>query len=42
MLAFRDTPWTLSNVTKGQLAFRGICYGDANLVANDQPPAAWV
>ena len=42
MLAFRDTPWTQSNVTSGQLTFRGICYGDANLVANVQPPAAWV
>jgi hypothetical protein len=42
MLAFRDKPWTLSNLTVGQLSFRGICYGDANLVNNNQVPPAWV
>jgi hypothetical protein len=42
MLAFRDMPWTLSNVTKGQFAFRGILYGDANLIANNQVPTGWV
>jgi hypothetical protein len=41
MLGFRDTPWTLSNVAVGQFTFRGILYGDANLVANVRPPA-WV
>lgn len=42
MLAFRDTPWTLSNLASGQLTFRGICYGDSNLTSKVQPPAAWV
>lgn len=42
MLAFRDTPWKLSNLAKKQLSFRGICYGDSNLTGKVNPPAAWV
>lgn len=42
MLAFRDTPWTLSNLAAGQLTFRGILYGDSNLISKVEPPSHWV
>ena len=42
MLAFRDTPWTLSNLALGQLTFRGILYGDSNLISKVEPPPQWV
>jgi hypothetical protein len=42
MLAFRDTGWTTSNVAAGQLTFRGILYGAAQLINNVHVPPAWV
>ena len=43
-LGFRDPHWTLSTLIPGagQLAFRGILYGDTVLTSNVQVPPAWV